>query len=77
MKNLKQIFVKKNGSSVWNEYMPARTLAEFNRDFADWVARYYDGCEQQECKTWEEAQEVLDTVGSSAVDATFKIKEVK
>lgn len=77
MENLKQIYMKKNGASEWKEVGGYRLLADFNRDFEGWVARYYEGCEQQECQDWEEALEVLNTVGASAMAATFKIEDVK
>lgn len=77
MANLKQIYVKQNGQSIWKELGGYRSLADFNRDFEGWVARYYEGCEQQECQDWEEALEVLNTVGASAMAATFKIEEVR
>ena len=69
----KQIYFKKNGQSAWREYGPVRDINSFNRDFADWVARYYEGCEQQYCQSWDDAEEVLATVGSSAEAGQFKI----
>lgn len=77
MENLKQIYMKKDGESEWKKIGGYRSLTDFNRDFEDWVARYYEGDEQQECQNWEEALEVLNTVGASAMAATFKIEEVK
>lgn len=71
----KQINFKKNGKTEWTEYGPVRNLAEFNKDFADWVARYYEGCDQQECSSWDEALEVLNTVGASAEAGQFKIAD--
>ena len=70
----KQIFFKKNGQNEWREYGPVRNLNGFNRDFADWVARYYEGCDQQECKSWEDAEVVLNSVGASAEAGQFKLE---
>lgn len=77
MENLKQIYMKKDGQSEWKELGGYRRLVDFNRDFEGWVVRYYEGGEQQECQNWEEALEVLNTVGASAMAATFKIEDVK
>ena len=71
----KQIFFKKDGKNDWREYGPVRDLNSFNRDFADWVARYYEGCEQQACQSWEDAEEVLNSVGASAEAGQFKLED--
>ena len=43
----KQLFFKKDGSSEWMEYGPIRNLNGFNRDFADWIGRYYEDGKKQ------------------------------
>lgn len=73
MIDTKQVIYRKNGSSEWNEMGPVRTLEQFNSDFWDWVARYYEDCEQQRCQNWEDALEVLNTVGSSAIASIFDL----
>ena len=72
---LKQIFFKKDGQNEWREYGPVRDLNSFNKDFADWVPRYYEGCDQQECKNWADAEEVLNSVGASAEAGQFKLED--
>ncbi len=72
---LKQIYFQKNGHTEWREYGPVRDINSFNRDFSDWVDRYYEGCEQQICKNWEDAEEVLNTVGASAEAGKFKLED--
>lgn len=69
----KQIFFKKDGHTEWHEYGPVRDLNSFNEAFANWVARYYEDCEQQKCLSWDDALEVLNTVGASAEAGQFKL----
>lgn len=73
MIDTKQVIYQKNGSSEWKEMGPIRTLEQFNSDFWDWVDRYYEDCEQQRCQNWEDAFDVLNTVGSSAIASTFRL----
>lgn len=63
----KQIYFKKAGQSDWETVGPIRNLNDFNRDFADWIIKY--GIEEAE--TWEEALEVLNSVGASAWAGIF------
>lgn len=73
MENMKQVIFKKNGSTEWTEMGPTRTLKQFNSDFHDWVLEYgFDG-EQILCENWEEALEVLNTVGASALAGRFDL----
>ena len=71
----KQIFFKKNGQSEWREYGSVRNLNSFNSDFSDWVDRYYEGCDQQACNSWDDAEAVLNTVGASAEAGQFRLED--
>ncbi len=62
-----QIYFKKSGKTEWEKIGSVRSLNDFNRDFADWINKY--GIE--EAKTWEEALEVLNSVGASAWAGIF------
>lgn len=56
------------------EYGPIRNLNGFNRDFADWIGRYYeDG--KNSVNDWNDALEVLNTVGASALAGRFKLED--
>lgn len=73
METMKQVIYKKNGSSEWNEMGPTRTLSQFNRDFHDWVLRYKFPREKILCENWEDALEVLNTVGASSIACQFRL----
>lgn len=72
---IKRILFKKDGHTDWREYGPVRDLNGFNEAFSHWINMYYDGCLQQQCYSWDDAMDVLNTVGSSAVAGTFKLED--
>jgi len=77
-KNLKQIWFCKNGQSTWESWGPIRDINDFNRDFSDWVFKYFEydtGEEVREAKDWDEASEILNTVGASASAGYFTIED--
>lgn len=85
---LKQILFKKNGHSVWSTYGPVRDLNSFNKDFADWIDQYNEDPDAAPLpdgsviaapavKDWEEALEVLNTVGASSLAGSFKLEDVQ
>lgn len=73
METMKQVIRKKNGSSEWNEMGHVRTLKQFNMDFYDWILRYEFPGEKILCESWEDALEVLNTVGDSAIACSFRL----
>ena len=72
MENQRQIIFKENGSAEWNEIGGMLTLKRFNDTYYDWVDRYYEG-EKADCETWEDALEVLNTVGASSMAGKFDL----
>ncbi len=74
---MKKIMFRKNGNSKWEEWNEI-TLKQFNEDYADWIERYYeDDAEVPEITSWEQAEEILNTVGASAKAGEFKIEEAQ
>ena len=73
MEDMKQVIFKMNGSTEWLDMGPTRTLKEFNSDFHDWVLKYGFPGEKILCENWEEALEVLNTVGASSRDSKFAL----
>ena len=71
----KVIKFRRHGQSQWRTLRGPLTLAEFNDWYGDWVSRYYDGTEQNECRSWNDAADVLDTVGRSAWAGDFEVCE--
>lgn len=72
---MKTIKFKRHGQTDWRTERGPLTLAEFNDWYADWVGEYYDGSDQSECRSWDDAADVLDTVGRSAWAGDFEICE--
>ena len=72
---MKRIKFRKYGRASWETLRGPLTLAEFNNYYSDWVSEYYDGSAQTECRDWDDAADVLATVGRSAWAGDFEICE--
>lgn len=76
--NLKQIWFKKNGHSIWEEYGPIRDITSFNKDFYDWILECDNSGDDvvSGVKNWNEALDVLNTVGASTLAGWFTIEDI-
>ena len=73
---LQQVWFKKDGKSTWEAWGPIRNLNDFNRDFNDWVSEYFEGeSDIRRCESWDEAFEVLNTKGASALAGEFTLED--
>ena len=72
----KQVWFKKDGKSIWEQWGPIRDLNDFNRDFNDWVNDYFESePDMRYCENWDEALEVLNTKGASARAGWFTLED--
>ena len=71
-KIMKEIWFKKDGSNTW-KLERTLNLEEFNIVYSDWISRYNpDG---SRCENWDEALEVLNSVGASVRAGWFEIRD--
>lgn len=72
---MKTIKFRKCGRADWQTLRGPLTLSEFNEYYGDWVANFYEGTDQTACRSWDDAADVLATVGRSAWSGDFEICE--